>query len=535
MKRNLTLIKTKLILLLFCGGSLLAADPAQYGTPFTGVPDPRDVTIYQVNMRCFSATRDLKGVLSRLDDIKALGVNIVQLMPINPIGTGSGTFNSPYCITDYKSIGSEYGNLTDLRTLVDSAHSLGMAVILDFVANHTSYKHPWITAHKYWYELDGNGNIKNANNWTDVAQLNFSNDTMRAALIDAMRYWVFEANIDGYRFDYAGGPPSDFWKQAVDSLRSIDTHNLILFAEGDENENYASGFDYNFSWRFYNNLKDIKDGSSVTIINTSNSSDYVGATGTQQVVRWLSNHDIYGSEGSPYTIFGGKAATLANFVVSAYMKGIPFIYNGMEVGNRVAMPFPFTSSIINWTQDISVTPEMTKIISLRNSSEAIRRGTLKTYSSADVCAFKKVSESDSVFVLINLRNTAKTFTLPTGIAHTNSLDAFGDTAVTLGTDILLAPYEYRVFKIGVVTSVNHSSIPATSVYPNPTDGFVHIDFAENFSDTNVSVYDLRGKKVFETSLHASESSIDLSGLESGMYVLNLSSIQQADFLKLLIK
>lgn len=423
--------------------TIFAENPAQYGTPFTGVPDSRDATIYQVNMRCFSAEGNFQGVTDRLDQIKALGINVIYLMPVQPVGI-LNAFNSPYCPKDFKSVNPEFGTLTDLRNLIDSAHSKGMAVILDWVANQTSWDHPWITEHPDWYVRIG-GVIQKLDGYNDIAALDLENASARAAMIDAMKYWIFEVNCDGYRCDYANKASVSFWTDAIDSLRSITTHNLLLFAEGDRSANYTAGFDFNFSWDFYGKMKQIKTGSAATIIDAANTTDYTAATGNQQIVRWLSNHDIYGSEGSPFNIFGGKKATLAAFAVTATMKSVPFIYNGMEVGNTVEMPFPFTGSVINWEEDLSVTPEITNILTIRNLSNAIRRGILTSYSNADVCAFKKVADADSVFVFINLRDADKTFTLPPEIANKEMYDAFTNEPEGLNTTLQLSAYEYRIF------------------------------------------------------------------------------------------
>src|SRR5438445_8315688 len=146
-----------LFLLLLLIGRVTAQDPPQYGTPFANVPDVRDVTMYQVNIRAFSSSHNLAGVTARLDQIKALGTNVIYLMPVYPVGT-LNSVNSPYCIKDFQSVGTEYGSLTDLRSLVDGAHSRGMAVILDWVVNQTSWDHPWITQHPDYYQRDGSGN-----------------------------------------------------------------------------------------------------------------------------------------------------------------------------------------------------------------------------------------------------------------------------------------------------------------------------------------------------------------------------------------
>ena len=162
--------------------------PQQYGTPLTNVPDVDKATIYEVNLRAQSSAGTLQGVISKLDHIKSLGTNIIWLMPIYEQGVVNSV-GSPYSVKDYQKVSSEYGSLADLRALTDQAHALGMAVILDWVGNHTSWDHPWITAHPEWYSQNANGQIiiPPGTNWNDVADLNFDQTAMRKAQIDAMK------------------------------------------------------------------------------------------------------------------------------------------------------------------------------------------------------------------------------------------------------------------------------------------------------------------------------------------------------------
>ncbi len=420
----------------------------QYGTPFAGVPNRQDATIYQVNMRAFSTTSNFQGVTARLDAIKDLGINVIYLMPIFPVGSVNSV-NSPYCVKDYKAVNPEFGTLADLRALVDGAHSKNMSVIIDWVANHTSWDNQWISSHSDWYMKNGSGTIISppGTGWNDVAQLNFNNAEMRLEMIRAMKYWVYTANVDGFRFDYADGPPFDFWKQAVDTLRNISTHNLLLLAEGNRNTHFNAGFDYIFGFSFYGQLKTIfNNNQPVTNIDNLNNSEYTNATNGQQVVRYLTNHDVNGSDGTPLSLFGGLSGSMAAFVVVAYMKSVPMVYNGPEVGTPFQLVFPFTGADINWTLNPAVTAEYKKVISFRNSSAAIRRGTLASYSNADVCAFTKISGAETVFVASNLRNSTVTYTLPGTVANLTWIDAMTGSNVTLGTQISLPAYSYLVLK-----------------------------------------------------------------------------------------
>lgn len=438
-----------MMFLLFLCGSVHAQDPPQYGTPFAGVPDPRDVNMYQVHTRIFSANGNFQGVIARLDQIRALGVNTIYLMPHYPIGTDSRASGSPYCIKDFKGVGAEYGTLTDLRQLVDGAHAKGMAVILDFVVNQTSFDHPWITQHPDWYQRDGSGNIIAL--FPDVAALDMNNTSMRAAMIDAMRYWIFAANVDGFRCDFANNPPVSFWQAVINNLRGITSHKLLMLAEGDRLENFQAGFDMNFGDKFYYDaLEDIANGASVGQIQTTTNTEYSLANSTQQVVRYTCNHDLLDdSPLLPLTMFKNHNGVVANFLVCAYMRGVPFLMSGQEVDFSTFVPYPWASPKINWSVNTGAAADFTNILNFRTSSDAIRRGTMTNYSNNDVCAFTKISGSEKVVVMVNMRNNSASFVIPSAMAGSYT-DAFTNAPVTLtsGATQTLSNFGYRVLKSG---------------------------------------------------------------------------------------
>lgn len=420
-------------------------DYVQYGTPFTDVPDPRDAVIYQVNIRSFSATRNFQGVIARLDSIRNLGVNVIYLMPIHPVGTLKSV-NSPYCIKDYKGVNAEFGTLTDLRALVDGAHTRGMSVMLDWVANHTAWDHPWMN-NAGWHSKDASGNVVSPNGWNDVAQLNFSNSEMKKEMIKSMKYWVYQANIDGFRCDYADGPPATFWKQAVDSLRNIKTHKLLLLAEGTRTDHYTSGFDFTFGFRYYDELKKVfGNGNSAVNLFAFNSSEYIGATDAKRVVRYITNHDVNSSDGTPLDLFGGLQGSMAAFVTTTFMKSVPMIYNGQEVGYPMRLSFPFTGTVINWNLNPAMVAEYKKLIGFYNSSIAIRRGTISPFSHTSLCAFTKTSGDETVFVVSNLRNNNVSFSLPAAVANTTWTNALTNESVVLASQLVLSPYQYLILK-----------------------------------------------------------------------------------------
>lgn len=410
------------------------------------VPPVHDIVIYQVNMRAFPNGRNFKAVDSRLDSIKALGANVLYLMPHYPVGKIKSV-NSPYCIRNYTAVNEEFGTLSDLQSLVASAHSKQMAVIFDWVANHTAYDHPW-TVNKSWYLQDSAGNIISPPNtgWKDVAQLNFKNNNMRLAMIDAMKYWVANTGIDGFRCDYADGPPADFWQQAIDSLRNFSDHPLLMMAEGKNEGLYGAGFDVNFGFRFYEALKEIYGhNKSVKLIDSINVTDFNGAGKEQSIVRYTTNHDVNSSDGTPEQVFRGHNGAMAAFVVASMMKGVPMLYNGQEVETAYALKFPFTGETINWEQNKTSTTEYRRLLNIRKHSAALKQDELASKSSDDVCVFLKKAGKEKVLVLVNMRNNAITYEIP-GEWRSSWKDLLNGGSLKIKGKLSLKPFEYLVLQ-----------------------------------------------------------------------------------------
>lgn len=423
-------------------------DPAAYGTPFSNMPATEDVVMYEVNLRAFSPG-NFAGVESRLDSIKALGVNVLWLMPITPVGEerSVGQLGSPYSVKNYKETNPEFGTLDEFRSLVDAAHSRGMAVVTDWVANHTAWDNPWIS-NKSWYTQDANGNIviPPGTNWNDVADLNYTHSDMRIEMIRAMKWWVLTANIDGFRCDYADGVPADFWKQAIDTLKNMPNRNLLLLAEGSRADHYTSGFQMTYSWDFYGKLKSIfKSNVAASQLFTTSNAEYAVVPNGGQKLRFTTNHDETAWDAPPTQIFGGQKGSVAAFVATAFLKGVPLIYTGQEVGVNVQMPF-FSRYPINWSINANLFQEYKKLMAIYTASETARTGTTVTYTNNDILGFKKSKNGVEMTFLINTRNAAVTYTLPNDLQNTTWTNAMTNTALQLGTDVTLQPYEYLILK-----------------------------------------------------------------------------------------
>ncbi len=416
----------------------------QYGTPFTGIPETEDIVLYEVNLRAFSSSGDLQGVIERLDELADLKVNVIWLMPIHPVGQ-INSVNSPYSVKDYKAVGPEYGTLNDLRELTDEAHSRGMAVIMDWVANHTAWDNAWIS-NKSWYTQDGNGNIIHpaGTNWLDVADLNFSNQKMREAMIDAMKFWAYEANIDGFRCDYADGVPYDFWKQAIDSIRSIEGRDFIWFAEGARNDHFAAGFDLSFGWQFYGAIKEVFNGQPVSRIFTAHTNEYASAPAGKHWVRFTTNHDESAWDATPISLFNGIDGALAASVIAVFTGGVPLIYGSQEVGTLSNIPF-FSNSTINWNANPEMLSTYQKIMEFYANNPAARSGQNAIWQHNDVICLEKSSNNKKVLLIVNVRNINISYSIPLDLRGTEWIDYVGGQ-VELENDLSLHPYEYLLLE-----------------------------------------------------------------------------------------
>lgn len=408
------------------------------------IPQTEDIVMYEVNLRAFSNAGDLKRVTSNLNHIKSLGVNVIWLMPIYPIGE-INSVNSPYSVKNYTQVNPEFGTLADLKELVISAHNNNMAVILDWVANHTAWDNPWIN-NPDWYTQDGSGNIviPPGTNWQDVADLNFDNQQMRLEMIESMQYWIDSANVDGFRCDAADMVPFDFWKQAIDSLDHFNTKELVMLAEGGRSDHFTAGFDLNFSWDFYTQIKKVfSNTASPSSLYATNTAEYQNIPNGKQKLRFTTNHDESAWDATPMVLFNGKNGALAASVITIYLSGTPLIYDGQEVGVVEKIPF-FTKSPIDWTLNPDMLSEYNRMLAFYNTSTTLKTGALTTYNDASVVAFKYQLNTDETVVLVNTKNSAISFELPDELINTQWSNAMNEASITLTNPLEMQPYGYLI-------------------------------------------------------------------------------------------
>jgi glycosidase len=314
--------------------------------------------LYEVFVRDFSATGDLRGVTRGLDRIQAAEANVIWLMPIYPVGVKNrkDPLGSPYAVRDYRAINPAFGSAADFRALVRAVHARGMKLILDWVPNHTAWDHVWVRQHPDFYLRNERGEMSvprddkgKLTDWTDVAQLDYGNPALRREMIAAMRYWLTEYGIDGFRVDVAGFVPDDFWREAVPALRSAVTQPILLLAEWGDLKMHRLGFDLTYAWDSYSNLKAVWRGEPAVGFVRREIVDLAAMPPGGMRLRFSTNHDETAWDKPPVTLFGGEAGARAAFVAVALLPGRPLLYNGQEVESPQTLRL-FYRDTVAWNQ-----------------------------------------------------------------------------------------------------------------------------------------------------------------------------------------
>lgn len=328
--------KIFLSLLVLLGMTACASCNEDQGT--IKVDYSRNAVIYEINVRQYTPEGTFAALQAHLPYLKELGVDILWIMPIHPISelNKKGELGSYYAVQDYKAVNPEFGTLQDFKDLVKNAHDLGMRVIIDWVANHTGCDHIWVTQHPTWYEYDALGNLVSPMDWTDTYSLNYDNKDMQAAMIDAMKFWVRECDIDGYRCDVASMVPTDFWNDVRASLDRIKP--VFMLAESSEPDLTLCAFDMVYNWPALFLFDEVAKGKK----NAKNIADLV----TQQQHKFpkdayfmnhITNHDRNTWDGTEFERLGNGVEAFA--ALCYVMPGMPLIYTGQEVGLRDRLPF----------------------------------------------------------------------------------------------------------------------------------------------------------------------------------------------------
>ena len=418
----------------------------------------RKAVLYEVNLRQYTPEGTLNAFAEHLPRLAAMGIDIIWLMPIHPIGVENrkGKLGSYYSVKDYRGVSDELGTLEDFKKLVTKTHKLGMKIILDWVPNHTAWDHPWVKDHPDWYtQVDGKMtppiDLKGVpTDWTDVVDLNYDNKEMRAAKHNDLLYWVKEYDVDGFRCDVAGWVPNDFWAEvrtALDKEKKV----FMLSEHEEEPKHFESCFNANYAWHLLHVTEDVAKGKK----NAQNLyDDFMMVKGKMPAhayqMRFITNHDENTWSDSEYARYGAPAVDVFTMLTFT-MEGIPLIYTGQEAASPLRLPF-FEKTHLEW----SVLPKenlIRTLCSLRHNNKALFSGVnggeqMRVINGNDenVMSFSRQKGKNKVIVFANLSDKPQKCNFNNEKLAGDYANTFGKSIMTLknGMEIALKPYEYIV-------------------------------------------------------------------------------------------
>jgi len=365
--------------------------------------------VYEVNLRQYTPEGSLIAFMRHMPRLKEMGVHTLWFMPLTPISKykRKGTLGSYYACADYRSFNPEFGSMQEFKALVQLAHEMNMKVIIDWVANHTGADHIWTTEHPAFYHVNEQGEFFDKNGWDDVYDLNYQHQPLRDEMIECMKFWVKETDIDGFRCDMAMLTPVDFWNEARTALDSVK--KLFWLAECDQwNEPaYLEVFDAAYTWRWMNTTRDYYQHALPIHTLLDVLYGYNGLRPKNAIRAWFtSNHDENTWNGTEYEKYGNMAKLLAVF--SCTWNGIPLLYNGQELPNHKRLSF-FEKDPIEWNQYCELHDFYKILLTLHHQHPALMASTdmVHTHFAATdhqdkVIGYLRKNGDAEVFVLLNL-------------------------------------------------------------------------------------------------------------------------------------
>lgn len=373
--------------------------------------------IYEVNLRQYSGSGSIKEFEKHLPRLKDMGVEILWFMPVTPIGVEGrkekGTdLGSYYAVRDYQAFNPEFGTMDDWKSFVVHAHDMGFKVITDWVPNHSAIDNHWMKMHPNFYEKDSTGNIIIPHGWSDVRKLNYNDRELRDSMIAAMKFWVTETGIDGFRCDVAEDVPADFWKECIDSLKKIK--HVFMLAEGEKPELHKAGFDETYTWDMMRVTTDVVAGKkTVAQMDSAINAGLQRFPADAYRMYFTANHDENSWNGTEFEKYKDAYKTFAVFSQTMY-QSVPLIYSGQENMNKKRLKF-FVKDTINWQGGFEMAPFYKTMLGLRkrNPALAAEASFRRLNSSADtaIYSYQREMNGHKVVVILNLSKQPQRFTI----------------------------------------------------------------------------------------------------------------------------
>jgi len=428
----------------------VTAVPAQHSSH----PDwSAQSNIYEVNLRQYSSSGSIKEFEKHLPRLKEMGVEVLWFMPITPIGIEGRKMTekelgSYYAVKDYKGFNEEFGTMNDWKSFVKNAQAMGFKVITDWVANHSAVDNHWMKAHPGFYIRDSAGKTVTPYDWTDVRRLNYQNRELRDSMIDAMKFWVVETGIDGFRCDVAEDVPVDFWKECIDSLRKIK--NVFMLAEGEKANLHEAGFDETYAWDMMRATTELYSGKkTLAQFDSALNTTIAKFPASAYRMYFTTNHDENSWNGTEFEKYGNAYKTFAVFSQTMY-QSVPLIYSGQEAMNKKRLKF-FIKDTIPWNGKFEMAGFYKTMLGLRKANPALAAGAsykkLASSNEAAVFAYLREAGGHKVVVVLNLSKQPQKFTIKDAAINGEPLNVFLGVKekVDTGHEFSIEPWGHIVY------------------------------------------------------------------------------------------
>jgi glycosidase len=422
--------------------------------PNTTVVHPewiKNSVMYEVNVRQYTPEGTFQALTARLPKIKELGVDILWLMPVNPIGlvNRKGPLGSYYSVSDYKAVNPEFGSMEDFKALVKKTHELGMYLIIDWVPNHSAWDNPLVVSNPEWYAKDSLGNMYSPWDWTDVVQFDYKQQALRDYQIETMKFWLTETGIDGFRYDVAHQVPVDFWNEVRPELQKVKP-DVLMLAEAEQRFLHEHSMDISYGWELHHILNKVAQGkgdvSEIDAYFERAAKDY---NSWDIRMYFTSNHDENSWNGTEWERMGD--ATEVMTVLTYTVPGMPLIYSGQEAGSSKRLKF-FERDPIEW-KDHPFFVLYQKLNQLKKENPALWNPgfggnftRLATGNEKQVLAFLRENETNKVVTVMNLSPVEVSVKLDPEIVKGSFKNYFtGEKGKPASGEHKLGPWGYLIF------------------------------------------------------------------------------------------
>ena len=417
----------------------------------------KNAVIYEVNVRQFTPEGTFKAFSEHLPRLNELGVDILWFMPITPIGelNRKGSLGSYYSVKDYRGINPEFGTMEDFKDIVNKAHGLGMYVILDWVANHTAWDNYLVEQQPEWFSRDDEDNLISPFDWSDVVQLNYDVPELRDYMIDAMKFWVTEANVDGFRCDVAELVPTDFWNKARTELDAVKP--VFMLAEAEVPEHHEDAFDMSYAWEFHHIMNQIGNAEKDVRAIKKYLEKEKRFPAEAYRMHFITNHDENSWAATEFERYGDGVEAMA--VLTYTIPGMPLIYTGQEAGMEKMLEF-FEKDEVDWSE-LKYTEFYMTLNQMKKGNPALWNGSnggainlINNSKPKSVFSFLREKDENRVFVLLNLSDQALEAELNDSAIAGDYTDIFTGEAAQLKSKQVfnLQPWEYMVMVRGELRS-----------------------------------------------------------------------------------